>query len=376
MSSTSRNKQDEKILQVQGLDENGNNVWKSVSRIHTGIAAEGTERIEATTTTDNTNIHNDDLSYSTSTSATNEANNGQYRKELPLQLKHLLSPNATVKAHRKENYLYRHSHDKIDTNLMILLHGAGDKHQSYHALAKKMNMPQCASLSIHASSINNGFGTLPFQLGHTWFTEMDYTNGQPLHRNNFKLISSLDKAVTQLDKIISLLTVQDGAGAGAGDGWLPENIFLFGFSAGACLAMESCTNRIRKQYLPLGGAICIAGGIHTAIRSHISTSKQWDQSAETPILIIGGTMDDTYPPAKVHAAVQGYNSFVSKNDGCSSTRNVAKSFIVPEKEHGMIQSEAETKVIMEFCAEHMVRRMVNMEGFCEISPDHLNLSTR
>ena len=385
MSINNSNKED-KILEVQGLDENGNKVWKSVSQINTGIAP------HAAAAVGNSSINNDDScanNTNTSPQSTkgNSTNTNQHRKDLPMQLKLLLSPNATVKAHRKENYLYRHSHDKIDTNLMILLHGAGDTHQPFHALAKKMNMPQCASLSIHASSINNGFGTLPFELGHTWFTEMDYTNGQPLHRHNFKVTSSLDKAVHQLDNIISLLTDpqdRDGGGDGDGDGgrWLPERIFLFGFSAGACLAMEACVQRIRNQQLPLGGAICVSGGIHTTIRSRNddSASKQLEQpTAATPALIIGGATDGTYPPAKVHAAVQGYNSFISKenivtgsDNSAGVNNNAAKSFIVPAKGHGMIQSEAETRAIMEFCAEHMVRRMVHMEGFCEISPDHLD----
>ena len=395
-------------------------VWKNVSRIEATLSTGtvgGEKSINNNTSADHTkqNEAEDDVKSSktaetplqpgapaqqtiqdTNSSSPTSTTKFPHRKELSMSLKLFLSPNATIKAHRKANYLYRHSHDKIDTNLMILLHGAGDTHQPYHALAKKMNIPQCASLSIHASSIDQGFSTLPFQLGHTWFAEMDYTTGQPLHRNNFKLTTSLDKAVHHLQSILSKLTDSDNLGGG----WLPERIFIFGYSAGACLAMETCIHRTLNRQLPLGGAVCIAGGVHTAqTHTHTSTAIQNENTcqsqnqtesaatATTPVLIIGGSADQTFPPSKVHAAVHKYNSFTAKDTGpgaagqagsgagaCGSiNRSIgAKSFIVPGKGDGMIQSEAETKAIMEFCAEHMVRRMVHMEGFCEITPDHLS----
>lgn len=381
------------LLQVRQEDDGGDGtkeVWKNVSRI------EGKLNTPENSIHKNTGAEADIVNINTTENLNkpgaqiqdNSNHFQQHRKELPMSLKQFLSPKATIKAHRKANYLYRHSHDKIDTNLMIMLHGAGDTHESYHALAKKMNIPQCASLSIHANSIDQGFVTLPFQLGHTWFAELDYTTGQPLHRNNFKLTTSLDKAVHQLQSILSKVTLT-GKGSNSnsdnlGGGWLPERIFLFGYSAGACLAMETCVQRALNRQLPLGGAICIAGGLHTA-QNNTQDESEIESAATTPVLIIGGSADQTFPPSKVHAAVHKYNSFTGTDTGTVAVtaasgagaggdvnRIGAKSFIVPGKGDGMIHTEGETKAIMEFCAEHMVRRMVHMEGFCEITPDQLS----
>lgn len=362
------------VRQEDGADGTKKEVWKNVSRIEGKLYT--AENSINNNTGAEADIMNKNVTLKPGAKFEDNSSHFPHRKELPMSLKLFLSPNATIKAHRKADYLYRHSHDKIDTNLMIMLHGAGDTHESYHALAKKMNIPQCATLSIHASSIDQGFITLPFQLGHTWFAELDYTTGQPLHRNNFKLTTSLDKAVHQLQSILSKLTLTGKDNLGVG--WLPERIFLFGYSAGACLAMETCMHRTLNRQLPLGGAVCIAGGLHTTQTHNESATES---AATTPVLIIGGSADQTFPPSKVHAAVHTYNLLAANDTGPGAAgagaggninRIGAKSFIVPGKGDGMIHSEAETKAIMEFCAEHMVRRMVHMEGFCEITPDHLS----
>ena len=51
---------------------------------------------------------------------------------------------------------------------------------NFTPFAKKMNLPQTATLSIHANAMSDderqggGFVKLPFDLGYTWFEEMDY----------------------------------------------------------------------------------------------------------------------------------------------------------------------------------------------------------
>ena len=314
------------------------------------------------------------------------------RKDLPMKIKNLLSPNATIKAHRKANYLYRHSSDKIDTNLLIFLHGAGDNHLPYHNLGKKMSIPQCATLSLSASCMNEGFSTLPFGLGHSWFDEMDYSTGLPLPKQNFKLVSSLKRAVKKLDLLLNALTGDgDDSDRGVDATWIPERIFLFGFSAGACLAMQTCLDRFERGKSPLGGAICVAGGVNKICTNKFSTLKSTeqkqageDESGEkstgmaiverAPVLIIGGSKDEKFTQTELKKAVDFYNSFsttLHTTTQTSATSSSAKSFIMKGKGHDMMKSEEETKVFMEFCAEHMVRRMVAMEGFCEISADHL-----
>ncbi len=310
------------------------------------------------------------------------------RKDLPMKIKNLLSPNATIKAHRKANYLYRHSSDKIDTNLLIFLHGAGDNHLPYHNLGKKMSIPQCATLSLSASCMNEGFSTLPFGLGHSWFDEMDYSTGLPLPKQNFKLVSSLKRAVKKLDHLLNALTGDgDDSDRGVDATWIPERIFLFGFSAGAYLAMQTCLDRFERGKSPLGGAICVAGGVNKLCTNKFSTLKSTEQKEacedesgekskaiveKAPVLIIAGSKDDKFTPTELKKAVEFYNSFqATLHSSTHATSLSARSFMMKGKGHDMIKSEEEIKALMGFCAEHMVRRMVAMEDFCEISTDHL-----
>ena len=262
-----------------------------------------------------------------------------HRKELSIDFKHILSPNARIKAHRKANYLYRHSSDKVDTNLLVFLHGAGDQHTLYHALAKQMALPQTCTLCLHASSMG-GFVKLPFDFGHTWFEQMDYTTGDALHATDPRLKSSLKKAVDKLDLLIDTLIEKEG--------WVAERIFLFGFSAGACLAMETALNRFIRGKQAFGGAVCVAGG---CVPQRDKDSSNHKASEQTPVLILGGSKDDTFPPNAVNNAMKTYNEH-------KANMNPARVYIKEGKGHAMVQSPQEMEVVMKFFAEHMVKKML------------------
>ena len=47
--------------------------------------------------------------------------------------------------------------------------------------------------------------------------------------------------------------------------------------------------------------------------------------------------------------------------------NLVKTFVQQGKKHGMIHQKEETKFMMEFFADKLVRRMIAMEGFTEVS---------
>jgi predicted esterase len=321
--------------------------WQTVSAIH------------------NSSTQNDSSSTTCSSKPQEEY---PHRIDLPIKFKNILSPNATIKAHRRANFLFRHSSDKIDTNLLLLLHGAGDTHTPYYNLSKEMNLPQCAMLSLSASCMDEGFTTLPFGLGYSWFDEMDYSTGLPLKRDDDRLISSLKGAVEKFDMLIDEIIQL----------WVPERIFLFGFSAGACLAMQTCWSRFERGKMSLGGAICVAGGVNqicTETFHKEGTEQKYVDDEEpiekTPVLIIGGSKDEKYTPNTLCESIEFYNSsHIIKDDQKTSTSApAAKAYIRKNKGHEMINSEEETKAIMAFVAEHMIRRMVAMEGFCEISSD-------
>ncbi len=275
---------------------------------------------------------------------------GKFKKPLSLNIKNLLSPNAKVKSDRRSNYMFRHSSDKIDTNLLILLHGAGDSHLPYHELTKKMDLPQTATLSINANAMNRGFVTLPFDLGYTWFEEMDYNNGEKLKNNDLRRLSSLENASDKIDRLIDEII--------SSDQWIAERIFLLGFSAGACVAMNLCYNRSQRGKRALGGAVCIKGGLY----GHMNNSKDCNKRMEhTPILLMGGECDENYTVGMLNKDAALY-----KNGACRSS-DLVRSFIQPGKGHYMVNQKEEIRCIMEFFADKMIRRMIAMEGFSEVS---------
>ena len=56
---------------------------------------------------------------------------------------------------------YEPSADGVHANLLIMLHGLGDSHKPFTALAKQMSLPQTAFLSLRAPH------ALPLDLGNT-----------------------------------------------------------------------------------------------------------------------------------------------------------------------------------------------------------------
>jgi len=295
----------------------------------------------------------------------------------------------------------------VDTNLLILLHGAGDDHRPYHNFAKSMELPQTASLSLHASSMSNiddgdrdvergGFVTLPFGLGHTWFQEMDYeVDGSVLHLDDERRITSLERAVEKLNLLIDTLSSSSSSSSsngakgeeenrrhevgGASASWIPERIFLFGFSAGACLAMETCLDRMRKGRRALGGVVCVAGGIRGRSIQHFNLTDEMrdgeggdgsGRDVTTPVLIVGGSEDETFPPSAVEEAVRGYNACaatVLPVSSASRGTTGARAYVKEGKGHAMVGSPDEMRVVMKFFSERLIRWMVGMEGWSEVT---------
>jgi len=308
--------EDEIHLQSKDVDENGKEVWKKVGSLQ-----------------------------STGTTTSESA----FKKDLSIGIKSMLSPNARIKAHRRANYLYRHSSDKVDTNLLILFHGAGDSHVPYHDLAKKMNLPQTATLSIHSSAFGEGFVKLPFDLGYTWFNQMNYSNGEKLSSKDHELTLSLQNAVVKINLLIDTLI---------NDGWLAERIFLFGFSAGACLVMHICEHRLKHDELALGGAICVAGGLIQYDDVVNQTDHVQKQKDCTKLLVFGGTHDETFDVGAAETSVREYN----KCAGFSAAELVIRK----GKKHEMISGESDVREVMRFLGQKLVRRTIQMEGYCEI----------
>ena len=282
-------------------------------------------------------------------------------KELPKRTKQILGSESS------SMYQYNHSHDGVDENLLIFFHGAGDSHIPYVSLGKKMKLPQTATLSLSAAlSLNNvsneshataqrnnsNFVELPFGLGYTWFEEMDYSTGETLSKGHPKRLKSLEHAVELLDPLIcSLVGSSNNKNEETHDvTWIPERIFLFGFSAGSCLSMELCRKWMYAGRMPLGGAICIAGGIYQLPGMKQMNGDNATQNQATDVLIIAGDRDQTYTEQDAELSKQLYDP------------SKVQIHLQKGKDHAMIQSKDEMQVVMEFLSKRLVRRMVSMEG--------------
>lgn len=268
------------------------------------------------------------------------------------QTQHLIKvlPSSVRSYLKNNNYRYRNSQDGIDTNMMIFLHGAGDTHEPFDKLAKKMQLAQTATLAITARNI-----ALPLDLGYTWFEEMDGI-GNPLVDEDERRLSSLSRAVDWLENLLCLL-IRPGARNGANDNnammWIPERIFLLGFSAGACLAMELCQKWRAYGRLALGGAICIAGGIKTKFEQRKTQIAMVDNTTNeaTHVLIVSGSNDKTFSQQAAAKSKQLYDS-----------PSKVQLHVERGKGHSMIGSRSEMTIVMEFLSKRMVRRMISMEN--------------
>jgi predicted esterase len=297
-----------------------------------------------------------------------DENNMMNTNKTSLSTKKVLSSSTkTILGLTPNSYTFRHSHDGIDTNLLIFFHGAGDSHVPFDSLGRQIKLPQTATLSLSASmkmklppslmqsssSSSSSFVELPFGLGYTWFEEMDYKlTGEVLTNDHPQRITSLRHAVKSLDILLSSLTDQNNESS-----WIPERIFLFGFSSGACLAMELCRLWKLKRRMPFGGCICIAGGIKTISLTDsnsdtsTATSPQESQNQQfTDVLIITGSKDTTFTPKEAQKTKSYYDE------------SKVKIHIQEGKGHGMIRSRQEMQVVMEFLSKRLVRRMASMEG--------------
>ncbi|KAL3790626.1 hypothetical protein ACHAW5_004193 [Stephanodiscus triporus] len=275
-------------------------------------------------------------------------------RKLPKNAKRIMGKESS------QNYIYQHSPDGVDENLLIFFHGAGDSHLPFDALGRRMALPQTATLSISASislrSIGESnlgksstFVELPFGLGHTWFEEMDYEcSGETLPTDHPRRSKSMNRALEMLYPLLCSLTDQ-GAPEPT---WIPERVFLLGFSAGACLAMEMCRMWMDEGKMPLGGAICIAGGIQTkeAVSSVSGLTDSKQQKQPTDVLIIAGGDDSIYPTKAAKMSKQLYH------------QSKVQIHVQKGKGHSMLGSKDEMQVVMEFLSKRLVRRLVSMEG--------------
>ncbi len=185
---------------------------------------------------------------------------------------------------------------------MIFLHGRGADARGILELASALHVEGFALLAPEAT-------------GNTWYP---YSFMSPTLMNEPWLSSAIATVHELIDEVIE-------AGISA------ENIYLLGFSQGACLSLESAARKAQRY----GGIIAFTGGL---IGESIDRSKYNGHFSGTPIFLASGDPDPHIPVSRVHES-----SRILTELGASVTEK-----LYPGIPHTVIQEE------VDWVNEHML----------------------
>lgn len=148
--------------------------------------------------------------------------------------------------------------------VLILIHGRGATAESILSLADHLDVKD---FSLFAPQATN----------HSWYP---YSFMAPTAQNQ----PALDSALTQLDDLVNSILAQ---------GISSRQIFLLGFSQGACLTAEFSTRHAQRY----GGLLIFTGGL---IGPQPDTGNYQGGFGGTPVLITTGDPDPHVPVSRVN----------------------------------------------------------------------------
>ncbi len=129
-------------------------------------------------------------------------------------------------------YQYVHSADKIDTNLLVVVHGNGDNEVNFLRFAGKLNLPLTAMLSVRGQ-LNVGMQ------GHMWYPEVE--GFQPARGQLLRV-----KPVWEAAELVGAqMRMAEKAG------WPAHRIFLVGHGHGGVVAVDA----VKRYGKVLGGVV-------------------------------------------------------------------------------------------------------------------------
>ena len=157
--------------------------------------------------------------------------------------------------------------------VVIAIHGWTGDVSSMEPVARSLRLPDTKWVFPQAPYKSD-------KSGYTWFDGNDETGWK--YKDSFKIISSL---------------IQDLID----QGFKYNEIFLLGFSQGACLTMEW----IIRQPFSIGGIIPIAGFIKYKDRFKIDANLE---NKETPALLMQGDKDEIIHPEESEKSLELFQS--------------------------------------------------------------------
>lgn len=163
----------------------------------------------------------------------------------------------------KRNILAAGTSLETANKAMIFIHGRGADARSILELASALDVEGFALLAPEAT-------------GNTWYP---YSFLSPVVMNEPWLSSAIATVHELIDEVIA-------AGISA------ENIYLLGFSQGACLTLESAARKAQRY----GGLIAFTGGL---IGEKIDIKNYSGDFAGTPVFIASGDPDPHIPVSRV-----------------------------------------------------------------------------
>ncbi|KAI8378656.1 Alpha/Beta hydrolase protein [Choanephora cucurbitarum] len=209
----------------------------------------------------------------------------------------------------KLQFDYSPSQDGIDHNLLILFHGLGDSKGPFARLGQQLKLPQTATLSIQAPE------PVPYLDGcFQWYPSFDFLTGDLLTPANPERLKGLIRTRQLIAELLHHL-INDC-------GFQPPNIFLFGFSQGGTVALDTVLfGKIRN----LGGVVSISGYL---LEEQRADQKIGDGYAGY-ILITQGEKDKT-----IGSQSEAEKRFKAVQRQCASSADVTQIFIT-NKDHTM-----------------------------------------
>ncbi|KAF9432020.1 hypothetical protein BGZ76_011400 [Entomortierella beljakovae] len=235
---------------------------------------------------------------------------------------------------------YAPSQDGVDENLVIFLHGLGDKIKpNFVNLAKSLNLPQTATCCIQAPT------PVPYleEEGWQWYPSFNNLSGELLGPDSPERMLQVKQFVRP--ELVKFLRHCRGH-----CGFDYRKIIFFGFSQGAEMALDVAA----FGGMNLRGVVSIAGYMMEETQKNEPAIK----SINTKVIIIQGDKDDS----RTISSAKDSFKYIQRIFGKSNV----EQRIVEGMGHGMPHSEAGWKPLMEFFAMNLDSRSVALEQMSDV----------
>jgi len=188
----------------------------------------------------------------------------------------MLKLDKTVNPHIGRKILYEGTPLNEARAAMVLLHGRGATAQSMQDLADEINTENLAFIIPQAEN----FSWYPF----------------PFIENREKNEPDLSSALVLVDSLINAV-VENGINK--------DNIFLLGFSQGACLAADYVARHSAKY----GGVFILSGGL---IGRELENDEYDGNLQQTPVFLGCSDFDFHIPENRVHESAEIFDKLNAK----------------------------------------------------------------